>query len=316
MIVYSSTRKPLQLADTPISKGGEGTVYRIPSLPKYCAKIYHKEKRDVERQKKLEFMVKHAPKDLITPNYIICWPTKLIFDKKGEFLGFVMPLAFNDSILCYNICRMKVSNELSDSWNTCYDRKTKNGLINRLKILVNIAIPVHAIHSLGKYVLVDFKPQNMLITENGRISIIDLDSVQIKDGKTEFFCPVATPDYLPPELQHDTQLGKRMLSTSCDLFALAVIYYQVLYGLHPFTVTAKDQGITELRELIAHDLFPFGSYSHKVKVIPAPHQKFRFLPAQIQQLFKMALGHIPNSRPSAEMWGKTIFTFISSLPNK
>lgn len=42
MIVYSSTKQPLQIADTPISKGGEGSVYKIPSLPKYCAKIYHR----------------------------------------------------------------------------------------------------------------------------------------------------------------------------------------------------------------------------------------------------------------------------------
>lgn len=314
MIVYSSTHQPLQISDVSMSKGGEGAVYRIPSLPKYCAKIYHPEKRDIERQKKLEFMVNHAPKDLITLNYIICWPTKLIFDMQGNFLGFVMPLAFENSILCYSICRMRISKCLSNTWNVCYDRQTKKGLINRLKILVNIAIPVHAIHSLNKYVLVDFKPQNMLITENGRISIIDLDSVQIKDGSTEFYCPVATPDYLPPELQHDAQLGTYILSTSCDLFSLAVIYYQVLYGLHPFTVTAKDSSITELRELIAHDLFPFGVYSHKVAVIPKPHQKFEFLPPEIQRLFRLALGHVPSQRPTAKIWGETIFAFISNLP--
>lgn len=314
MIVYSSTRQPLQIADTPISKGGEGTVYRIPSLPKYCAKVYHPEKRDAERRKKLEFMVKHAPKELITHNYIICWPVKLIFDNRGEFLGFVMPLAFENSVLCYNICRMRMPKDLPDVWSVSYDRNTKIGLINRLKILVNIAIPVHAIHSLGKYVLVDFKPQNMLITEDGRISIIDLDSVQIQDGGITFYCPVATPDYLPPELQHDAQLGSHILGVSCDLFSLAVIYYQVLYGLHPFTVTAKDTGITELRELISHDLFPYGAFSHKVAVVPKPHQKFRLLPLQIQQLFRQALGHVPSQRPSAEVWGKTIFTFISNLP--
>ena len=88
----------------------------------------------------------------------------------------------------------------------------------------------------------------------------------------------------------------------------------MLYGLHQFLVTAKDPGITELRELIAHDLFPYGSFYHKVAVIPKPHQKFKFLPIQIQQLFKQALGHVPNQRPSAEEWGKTIFTFISNLP--
>lgn len=313
MIVYSSTRQPLSVDDTPISKGGEGSVYRIPSLPQYCAKIYHPEKRDLERCHKLEFMITHAPKPLITSNYIICWPTKLIYDSTGEFLGFVMPLAFPSSILCYNICRMKVAKELTGVWNSAYDRKQKQGLINRLKILVNIAIPVHAIHNMGKYVLVDFKPQNMLITENGRISIIDLDSVQIKDGTNQFLCPVATPDYLPPELQHDIDLGKHLLATSCDLFALAVIYYQILYGLHPFTVTAKDNEITELRELIAHGLFPFGSYSHKVSVVPAPHSKFKFLPLQIQQLFRCALSPVPSQRPSAEMWGTTIYQFISSL---
>lgn len=314
MIVYSSTRKPLKLEDTPMNKGGEGSVYKIPSLPDYCVKIYHPDKRDSVRQKKLEYMVNHAPADIITPNYIICWPTALVFDQQGGFLGFVMPMAFANSIQCYNICRMTISKNLSPAWNSCYDRKTKQGLINRLKLLVNIAIPVHAIHSLNKYVLVDFKPQNMLITENGRISIIDLDSVQIHDGATQYYCPVATPDYLPPELQYDLQLGHRLLSTSCDLFALAVIYYQILYGLHPFTITAKDSKITDLREIIAHDLFPFGEFSHQVAVIPAPHKKFKFLPVQIQELFTEALGHIPAQRPTAEVWGKTIYTFISSLP--
>ena len=90
------------------------------------------------------------------------------------------------------------------------------------------------------------------------ISAKDLDSVQIKDGTQQFLCPVATPEYLPPELQHDQNLGKKALDTSCDRFALAVIFYQILYGLHPFTVTAQDHRISEIRELIAKGLFPFG----------------------------------------------------------
>lgn len=209
---------------------------------------------------------------------------------------------------------MKVSRNLSPIWNNCYNRNTQKGLINRLKILVNIVISIHVIHQLNKCVLVDFKPQNMLIMENGKISIIDLDSVQIHDGTTTFYCPVTIPDYLSPELQHDIQLVKHLLSISCDLFALVVIYYQVLYGFHPFMVIAKDHGVTELRELIAHDLFSYGSYYHKIAVIPKPHHKFRFLSMQIQQLFRQALGCIPNQRHSAEVWGKIIFTFINNLP--
>lgn len=313
MIVYSSTGQPLQIDDTPMSKGGEGSVYKIPSLPKYCAKIYHPENRDPERRRKLDYMVNHAPAELITPNYIICWPVKLIFDSNASFIGFVMPMAFPGSILCYNICRISVSKNLSNVWNTAYDRKTKQGLINRLKILVNIAIPIHTIHSMKKYVLVDFKPQNMLITENGRISVIDLDSIQIDDGTNCFLCPVATPDYLPPELQHDPQLGRKKLDVSCDLFALSVIYYQIMYGLHPFTVTAKDPGVTELTDLIHNNLFPFGPYSHKVAVMPPPHEKFNLLPITIQKLFKDSFGPIPAFRPSAETWGQTIYDFLKNF---
>lgn len=314
MKVYSSSGDPLVISDTPMSKGGEGCVFKIPGLNKYCAKIYHPGKRTNDRLKKLEYMVKNAPSPLITKQYIICWPTKIIFDSHKNFLGFVMPMAFENSVLCYEICRMGISYDLSEDWNTFYNRHSADGIINRLKLLVNIALPIHTIHSIGKYVLVDFKPQNMLITADGRISIIDLDSVQICDKRNIFLCPVATPEYLPPELQHNKDIGKVALTVACDRFALAVIFYQILYGLHPFTVTAMDDKVSEIRELIAKGLFPFGKYSHMVKVIPSPHNKYKILPKEIQSLFRHAFEANPNARPSAEQWGMTIFNFIQKLP--
>lgn len=315
MKVYDSIGKPLEISDTPLTngKGGEGIVFGIPGLPKYCAKIYHPGKRTEERQKKLEYMVKNAPKQIITKQYIICWPTKIIFDAQKKFLGFVMPLAFQKSVLCYEICRRSISDDLDSIWNTFYNRHTPLGIINRLKLIDNIAIPIHEIHSMGKYVLVDFKPQNMLITADGRISIIDLDSIQIKDNTNQFLCPVRTLDYLPPELQYNNDVNQ-VMSPSCDRFALAVVFYQILYGLHPFTVTAKDGRICELRDLIAKGLFPFGRYSHKIDVIPNPHKKFQILPKEIQSLFIRAFDFDQNSRPTAEQWGMTIYNFISKLP--
>lgn len=315
MRVYNSSGLPLDISDTPLlnGKGGEGVVFSIPGLPEYCAKIYHPAKRTKDRQRKLEYMVKNAPKPLITNQYIICWPTKVIFDAHKNFLGFVMPLAFPKSVLCYEICRMSISRDLDPDWDTFYNRHTPFGIINRLKLIDNIAIPIHKIHSMGKYVLVDFKPQNMLITADGKISIIDLDSIQIKDDLIQFLCPVRTLEYLPPELQYNISIGN-VLSSSCDRFALAVIFYQILYGLHPFTVTAKDDKICELRELIAKGLFPFGRHSHKIAVVPIPHKKYQILPPEIQSLFRHAFDSNPNIRPTAEQWGITIYKFISKLP--
>lgn len=315
MKVYTEKKECLIIDDKPFSKGGEGSVFQIPNNPRYCVKIYHNGKRNTERKRKLEYMVLHPPTPLITKQYIICWPVKVIYDKDGDFIGFVMPMAFQDSVLCYEICRMRIDSELGNVWMNYYNRRSKLGLVNRLKLIDNIALPINAIHSMGKYVLVDFKPQNMLITSDGRISIIDLDSIQIKDDNQQFLCPVSTPEYLPPELQHDTRLGTRALDASCDRFALAVIFYQILYGLHPFTVTAQDNRISEIRELIAKGLFPYGRYSHKIKVIPEPHKRFQILPPEVQSLFKHAFGFIPEERPTAETWGVILYDFITKIAN-
>lgn len=316
MIVYSSTKQPLKISDTPMGKGGEGAVFMIPSLPDYCAKIYIPGKRTSDRKRKLEYMVNHAPEPLVTQQYRICWPQKLIFDQNGGFLGYVMPLAFKDSELCYEVCRMGMSRNLSREWREFYDRHTANGLINRLKLIDNIAIPIHKIHSMQKYVLQDFKPQNLMITADGKISMIDCDSIQISDGADKFFCPVYTPEYLPAELQNNSQLGHTIVSTSCDRFALAVVFYQILYGIHPYTVTASDPSITERSQLIQNNLFPYGRNSHRIQVIPQPHKKFEILPPELQSLFRHAFDSYPNQRPTAEQWGKIIYNFILKLPHQ
>lgn len=61
MIVYTATGERLTIKDVPFSKGGEGAVFQIPSNPQYCVKIYHPEKRNADRKRKLEYMVLHPP---------------------------------------------------------------------------------------------------------------------------------------------------------------------------------------------------------------------------------------------------------------
>ena len=313
MRVYNSSRQAIDISDSPLAKaGGEGAAYKIPSRPKYCAKIYHPDKRDKNRQKKLEFMVTHAPSPLITSNYIICWPTEVLYDAKGNFMGFIMPLAFDGSDSAYDLC---VGNKnLNSKWQIYYDRKSPQGILNRLKLLVNITVAINAIHQMGKYVLVDFKPQNMLATPQGGISIIDLDSVQINDGRQQYLCPVMTPDYFPPELQNDKKIGKHLIDKSCDLFALAVVYYQILYGIHPFQCSAE--GTSTLQEKISSGLFVFGSNAKKISVIPPPHNKFKLLPSEIQNLFKNAFSMNPSLRPDTQTWGKTMYDFIIKVSPK
>lgn len=313
MIVYTSSNYRIDIDDTPLNKGGEGSVHRIPSMSQYCVKIYHADKRDLKRQQKLAFMVNHKPAQLITPNYIICWPIDIVFDNNRNFVGFVMPLAFPDSELLYHLCRPTLNKNLSSTWHQFYDRKERIGLINRLKLIVNLVFPIYDIHNTNKYVMADFKPQNVMITAQGKISMIDLDSVQIVDNNAVYLAPVATPDYLPPELQNDMQLGRKILGVGCDLFAIAVVFYQLLYGIHPFQVSARSENCTELRQNIALNLFPFGCNSSKISVVPPPHKKFMMLPVEIRKLFILAFENDPTKRPSSEMWGKTLYGFLKGL---
>jgi len=313
MNVLTSNGSIITLSDTPLSKGGEGAVYKIAGQKDYCAKIYHESKRTPIRLQKLSFMIKNKPNKLITKDFIICWPVDIIYSMSKDFIGFIMPLAFQNSILLYQLCRPSLNSDLSTDWNQFYNRKTPEGLINRLKLIFNLSIPIYHIHSTNKYVMADFKPQNVMITSQGKISMIDLDSVQIVDKNNVFLAPVATPDYLPPELQYNKNLGHMQLNIGCDLFAMSIVFYQVLYGIHPFQVSAKDSNCTELRQNIALNLFPFGVNSCKISVIPKPHKKFLVLPQEIKNLFILAFELNPNKRPSSETWGKTIYKFLSNL---
>lgn len=318
MIVYTEGRASLTLDDNPIGKGFEGYVYKIPSKPQCCAKIYKSEFRN-DRHPKISYMVNHIPDKAPTASFRICWPTEMVYDNHGVFLGFIMPLAFPNSISLYHISRMSISKELSANWNTQYNRNDSSGkgLINRLKVLNNIAYVTNYLHSLG-YVFVDFKPQNIMITVDGRISMLDIDSIQINNNNKTFLCKTITFDYLPPELQHYKDISKRVLPKSCDDFALAVTFYEILFGIHPFAVSAKDERITELRELIYHGFFPYGAKKNQIAVIPQPHRRFenKWIPSILKELFLLAFDLDYNQRPTADKWGRTIYQIIKLIPSE
>ena len=171
---------------------------------------------------------------------------------------------------------------------------------------------------MKKYVLVDMKPQNMLVTPEGKVSIIDMDSIQIHEqGTVIFHGPLATPEYVPPEGMK-LNPAKDYIPASWDAFSLSVIFYQILIGVHPFAASSsgKFNQSTTISDKIHQGLFPFGSKASFMEQIPDPHLGFfKVLPYKVRNLFFDAFekGHIrPEARPSPEKWGETIFDSINS----
>ena len=211
----------------------------------------------------------------------------------------------------------KLSNKLGSEWFDRYDRSNgKYALIARLKLINNIAIPIHLLHSTGKYVLKDFKPENVLITHDGKVTLVDMDSVQISEGNRMLFSgTAATPNYIPPEY-YSRGVGKSTtvpLQKSWDNFAIGVVFYQILFGLHPYVVTPwvlKDSSCNEIFQNIAQNLFPYGPNRSKIKSFPDLHKKFEVLPPIVQKMFLSVFSDIENSRPSAEDWGKEVHKLV------
>ena len=285
MIQYLKKNKAaVNLEDTPLATpGGEGSVYKIINMPGYCAKIYHPDQLSKERERKIEYLIKNQTHQQLNDRILICWPIDLVYNKSGNFMGFTMPLAFSNSIDLYEIVTLKIRSHLDNIWKRKFDRNTVDGIQNRLKVCVNIAIALHILHQTKQYVLVDFKPKNILITSDGKVSITDIDSIQVfNNGKALHYAKVATPEYAPKESEK-LNPANDFVPETWDRFSLAIVFYEILFGIHPYAATAIGQydSATTIDEKIRKSLFVHGSKKNYLSVIPTPHTNYNILPDSI-----------------------------------
>ena len=165
-------------------------------------------------------MVEHRPQNLSdTCGMIqICYPAFLLFDAPvgGNFIGYVMYHALEDSRDLQNIAmnvnkarfeslrRIGKPDSIGESIYHKYPRPQSPSdmdvLQNRYKIIHNICSVIQYLHQDGHYVIGDIKPENILMTVNAGISLVDVDSIQItENGKLLFANEASTPEYCPPE---------------------------------------------------------------------------------------------------------------------
>lgn len=312
----------IQVSDQPLASGGEGSIHEIlspPYLNGKCVKLYFPQYRTDEKERKIAYMVSTPPASmnaLHTSGFMVCWPEAVVYEG-GDFVGFVMPLASAGSEQLYELCRMSVAPQLPQQW-LKYDRSLPDGVRSRLKLCVNIASATHAIHSLGRYVLVDFKPENILVTHGGSVSLIDLDSIQIADqGQMLFPAQVLTQEYAQAE-SHNISKGTTIIDEAWDRFSLAVIFYELLFGIHPYTASYKApyDNITTAADSIYNGLFVFGLGQYYLHTKAFIHDNYLSLPQNIQGLFLRAFNvgtSTISQRPTAHEWGQTIYREINTV---
>ena len=100
---------------------------------------------------------------------------------------------------------------------------------NVSQILIDMAAGLLHVHESG-YMHLDFKPENVLVTRNGGVRLIDFDLSQpIPEEPVKLAKNPGTPGYMAPE-----QLQRKPVGLRADIFAYGVAAYEILTNHKPF----------------------------------------------------------------------------------
>ena len=145
-----------------IGKGGEGEVYAVEGRPELAVKIYNAGLRS-RREEKVRAMVSEG---LASKTDLIAYPGRIVSDRRGNFLGFVMRL----------VSGYRPLHEL-------YSPKSRLRHFPRadyrfiVQAALNVARAVGKVHQTG-CVIGDLNHSGVLVSQDATVALIDADSFQ------------------------------------------------------------------------------------------------------------------------------------------
>lgn len=296
-----------------LGRGGEGSVYKIPSMPGKVAKIYSKERlagsAASELKRKITTLSQKNRVSHLDESLVAALPDEPLFFLDGSFAGYVMPqLATTTKI--YEIQR-------DDRRSKLFPDLDYRGLV---AIAYNLAEVVDHLHKNG-IVVGDMNQNNILIHQDGTVTLIDCDSFDISDPVTgeHFPCAVGLQELLAPELQTIGSLKNGTFTKESDYFSLAIHIFRLLMNnADPFAGTVT--GIESMSNLPGNYAIVTGecAYVRNIpgKEIPSWSLSLDILPKEIQLLFHRVFDYTANTltqsignRPSAAEWMNALHNF-------
>ena len=146
-----------------------------------------------------------------------------------------------------------------------------------LRIAIDLGGAVEKLHNLG-LVHGALRPSNVMIDSDGRVTLMDVEltAVRAAQAVNGIMIDEPPPEYLSPE-----QIRQVRVTETTDIYAFAVILYEMLCGVPPF------QGETREAVLAKH-----------LTATPIPmRQRRRTVPVSVEAVVALALSKVPEPRP-------------------
>lgn len=275
-----------------LGKGGEGSVFEVPSLPNQVAKLYH-DNLDRPKQDKLRFMVTRGDQVLLQ---YAAWPQATLHPSSGGAVaGFLMPkVTGRDPIHMLYGPAYRRQNRPKAAWDFL------------LYAARNTAVAFEALHARG-HVLGDVNQGNVFVGADSKVVLIDCDSFQINANGTLHLCEVGVAHFIPPELQGLSSFRGVKRSANHDNFGLALLIFHLLFGgRHPFSgVPQKSEAGEALESDIKAFRYAYARDSKARGMLPPPKSiPIGLVPDSMQAMFEQAFTERGASgvRPTAQQW--------------
>jgi tetratricopeptide (TPR) repeat protein/predicted Ser/Thr protein kinase len=128
------------------------------------------------------------------------------------------------------------------------------------KIIAQVCRALEVAHAEG-VIHRDLKPQNIMLDKTGRVYVMDFGIARstLTSSMTQTGALIGTPDYMSPE-----QAKGQTVDARSDLFAIGIIFYEILSGQSPFNA---DTTMGKLWKRTSEPARPLGELD---KTIPQP----------------------------------------------
>src|SRR6202142_440239 len=147
---------------------------------------------------------------------------------------------------------------------------------NVAQILIDMALGLSHVHESG-FMHLDFKPENVLVTRNGNVRLIDFDLAQpIPEKPKKMSKNPGTPGYMAPE-----QLQQKPIDSRTDIFSYGVAAYELLTNHKPFPGETPS-------EILAAQMDAFAPMS--------PREHNADIPAVLEKVILKCLARDPDKR--------------------